>query len=90
MTYGNNLILEAEIFAIPSLTKFCWKKDTNVINPDGKKFSEDSSKPGILKLVIRNTDFDDSGTYSITVTNVLGSAKDHRDVNVKIKGKQKQ
>lgn len=88
VTYGNTIILEAEFFATPPLTKIRWEKNTNVIYPDSKKFSEDSSKAGIVKLIISNTDFDDSGRYWIKVTNARGSAKEHRDVNVKIKVKK--
>ena len=88
LIYGDTIILEAEVVATPAITKVHWKKDKGDIKPDGKKFCEDNSSEDVVKLIINDSGFDDSGTYSITVTNVLGSAEDHRDVNIKVKGKE--
>ena len=85
--YGNTIVLEAEVFAIPPLTEIRWEKDKKVINPNDKKMSKDYSNKDILKLIIDNADFDDSGTYSITVTNVLDSDEDYTDLNIEVEGK---
>lgn len=85
MTYGNTITLEATITSHPIPTHISWEKDEKKIYSDGRKFVFDSSiEDGTQRLTIRCLDFDDSGKYTIIVTNELGATK--TDINVNVAG----
>lgn len=83
MTYGNTITLEATITSNPLPTHISWEKDKKKIYPDGRKFVFDSSiEDGTQRLIISCLDFDDSGKYTIIVTNELGTTETDIRVNV--------
>lgn len=85
MTYGNTITLKATITSQPLPTHIDWEKDGKKIYSDGRKFIFDSSiEDGTQRLTIRCLDFDDSGKYTIIVTNELGATK--KDISVNVTG----
>ena len=80
LIYGNTIILEADIDSCPTYETIQWQKNNCILEPDGIKFVKDHSNKQNPKLSIHNADFDDSGTYFIIATNVLGTADDQAEV----------
>lgn len=88
MKFGNKILLKANVVSLPLPSGIQWKKNTEQIDVDGIKFSEDLSEEHMVKLVISDLDFDDSGTYSISVTNAIGTNEDQTQIIVKPQGTQ--
>lgn len=80
LIYGNTIILEADIDSCPTYETIQWQKNNCILESDGIKFVKDHSNKQNPKLSIHNADFDDSGTYFIIATNVLGTADDQAEV----------
>lgn len=86
MKFGNKIVLKAHIVSLPPTTGIQWRKNNEQIGVDGIKVSEDTSEEHTLKLVINDVDFDDSGKYSIVVTNAIGSVERQIQIEVKPQG----
>lgn len=84
VTYGNTINLEATITSIPAPSYIQWKKCETLIHSDGIKYIMQNSNGRYAKLSIRCLDFDDSGEYTISVANALGS--DKYDIKIDVKG----
>lgn len=82
VTYGNTILIEAQVQSLPPLTGIRWDKDKKVIHADNLKYFENKSDGQNPTLTIERVDFNDSGNYGITITNDLGSAEDHRSIQV--------
>lgn len=83
MSYGNTVTIEAIVDSSPKALNIKWKKNDNTIHSDGKKIIIDESNKAKPTLTILCLDFDDSGNYSISVTNALGSTEEEICINVK-------
>lgn len=86
MKFGNKIVLKANIVSLPLPSGIHWRKNKEQIAVDGIKFSEDLSEEHMVKLVISDLDFEDSGTYSILVTNAIGTDDDQTQILVKPQG----
>lgn len=84
LTYGNDIILEAEIESKPHITTIQWSKDGKVLMPDKKHIFSNKSNDKNPNMKICEVDSKDEGTYSILVTNGLGSQND--ELKIKIGG----
>ena len=86
MIFGNKIVLKARIVSLPPPTGIQWRKNNEPIAVDGIKFSEDKTDERMVKLVISDVDFDDSGKYSILVTNAIDSDDDEIQIEIKPQG----
>lgn len=82
-TYGNSITIEATVDSSPEALDIKWKKKNYTIKPDGRKFIIDESNKAKPTLTILCLDFDDSGNYTISATNALGSTEENFCINVK-------
>lgn len=82
-TYGNSITIEATVDSSPEALDIKWKKKNYTIKSDGRKFIIDESNKAKPTLTILCLDFDDSGNYTISVTNALGSTEENFCINVK-------
>ena len=86
LTFGNKITLKARIVSLPPPTGIQWRKNNEPIAVDGIKYSEDKTEEQMVNLVISDVDFNDSGKYSILVTNAIDSDDDQIHIEVKPKG----
>lgn len=77
---GDNITLDAKINSIPPPSSVEWKKDNDIIKADGKKIVLEIEDKYNQKLCIYCLEFADSGKYSISVENALGTTKDQLDI----------
>lgn len=84
VTYGNTINLEATIVSLPAPVSIQWGKDGDPIQSDSIKFATDRLDDGTNRLSIRYLEFNDSGKYSVLVTNALGST--YKEIDIVVKG----
>lgn len=79
---GYTVILEAIIDSKSKRLSLEWKKDKNCIKDFDKRILKDYSDKYNPKLVIRHVRLEDSGKYSVIVSNSKGIATDHRQIEI--------